>query len=115
MAGPGQISNGNVKAVISGSRITISRISDGTELLSGPLPNFAAAECGEDYHIMNTSFVSGGGGKWYGLGQLGSHNASGSVCNPTRHPCTAHVPALNRETLGPVSMTSVKYWIGIRE
>jgi arylsulfatase A-like enzyme len=113
LAGPGKISNGNIKAVVSSSHIIVSRISDGTQLLSGSLPSFAAAECGDNFHIINASFASGGGGSWYGLGQLGSHSASGSVCNPTRHPCTAHVPALNRETLGPVSMTSVKYWIGI--
>ena len=62
---------------------------------------------------MTASFTTGGGGSWYGLGQLGSQNASGKVCNPARHPCTAHVPDLNREAIGPVSMTSVKYWIGI--
>ena len=50
LVGPGQISNGNVRAVVSSNHIAISRISDGEQLLAGPLPSFAAAECGPVQH-----------------------------------------------------------------
>jgi alpha-glucosidase (family GH31 glycosyl hydrolase) len=114
-AGPGEVSNGNVKAMVTAKMLTVIRVSDGLKLLSGPLPTFGTASCGASFHTINASFTTPAGNKWYGLGQLGASDASGSQRNcadsPTpKKPC---VVALDRETLGPVSMTSVKFWIAI--
>ena len=115
LVGPGEVSNGNVKAVVTATTLTVTRISDGLKLLSGPLPTFGAASCGASFSTFNATFATPAGKKWYGLGQLGASDASGSQRNcadspATKTPC---VVALNRESIGPVSITSVKFWIAI--
>jgi hypothetical protein len=114
LGGPGTLSNGNIKAVVTSSTLTVTRVSDGATLLSGPLPTFGAANCGgSGYHTINASFATGqptSGNKWYGLGQLGASDASGSQRNcadggSSSAPC---VVSLERGALGPVPITSVK-------
>ena len=115
LVGPGEVSNGNVKAVVTATTLVVTRISDGLKLLSGPLPTFGAASCGANFSTFNASFATPAGNRWYGLGQLGASDASGNQQNcadspATKTPC---VVALNRESLGPVPITSVKFWIAI--
>eukprot|EP01043_Picozoa_sp_COSAG02_P010490 COSAG02_NODE_369_length_23680_cov_36.650609_11_plen_646_part_00 len=117
LAGPGEVSNGNVKVVVTSTSLVVTRISDGLKLLSGSLPTFGVAPCGANFSTFNASFATATGkdNRWYGLGQLGASDASGNQRNcddisDTKTPC---VVALNRETLGPVPITSVKFWIAI--
>lgn len=118
--GFGTVSNGNIEATASSAGLTITRVSDGVELLSGPLPNFLAASCGAGFFTIRANFsvgapASASGGqrnKWYGLGQLGAANSQG------RRSCAenslgACVVPLERSQIGPVAITSVKYWIAI--
>eukprot|EP01052_Picozoa_sp_SAG31_P026540 SAG31_NODE_2413_length_5741_cov_8.901099_1_plen_164_part_00 len=53
LAGPGEVSNGNVKVVVTSTTLVVTRISDGRKLLSGPLPTFGAAPCGADFSTFN--------------------------------------------------------------
>jgi hypothetical protein len=114
----GRISNGNVAAAVSAAGlITITRLSDGAELLSGPLPGFTPAQCGHGYHTFATNFSVGGSSsgsannRWYGLGQLGAANAKGQRnCGEGSGEC---VVPLERSQRGPVQITSVKFWIAI--
>lgn len=99
LIGTGELTNGNVKAVATATSLTVMRVSDGATLLSGPLPTFGAAACGTGYHSISASFATGNASKkWYGLGQLGSSEASGGQPNcedpvldtAPMSMCTAH-------------------------
>ena len=109
LVGPGEVSNGNVKAVVTATTLTVTRISDGLKLLSGPLPTFGTARCGPGFHSINASFVTGASSNsWYGLGQLGSSEATGGQPNcEDNSPASARcVVPLERGQLGPVSAPS---------
>ena len=39
------VANGNIKVEVDAGGVTVTRVSDGTVLLRGPLPTFSPAEC----------------------------------------------------------------------
>ena len=129
--GFGTLSNGNIEATASPSAgLTVTRVSDGVKLLSGPLPSFTAATaCGDGFYTIRANYSvdipasSGGvqGNKWYGLGQLGAADSRGMRnCKDNSSHASYHgdtvsacVVPLERSAVGPVAITSVKYWIAI--
>jgi hypothetical protein len=131
LAGFGTVSNGNIEATASPSAgLTVTRLSDGVRLLSGPLPSFtAAAACGDGFYAVRADYSVGSpaqpsgvqGNKWYGLGQLGAADSKGMRnCGDNSSQACYHgdcvadcVVPLERSQLGPVAITSVKYWIAI--
>ena len=128
--GFGTVSNGNIEATATASTgLTVTRVSDGVKLLSGPLPSFNAAPCGAGFFLVGANFstvgapraATAGGDRWYGLGQLGAADSKGmrnckdnsSRASYHGDTVTACVVPLERSQLGPVTITSVKYWIAI--
>jgi len=85
LTGFGTVSNGNIEATATPSAgLTITRVSDGIKLLSGPLPSFQVAQCGAGFFSVAANFSVGApptgppaAGGWYGLGQLGAANSQG--------------------------------------
>eukprot|EP01050_Picozoa_sp_SAG11_P004235 SAG11_NODE_264_length_11522_cov_14.739210_7_plen_425_part_00 len=132
LAGFGTVSNGNIEATATPSAgLTVTRVSDGVKLLAGPLPSFnAAQQCGAGFFSVAAHFsvgsppataAGGGGDRWYGLGQLGAADSKGlrNCADNSSHASyhddtvTGCVVPLERSQLGPVTITSVKYWIAI--
>ena len=135
LAGFGTVSNGNIEATAApAAGLTVRRVSDGVKLLSGPLPSFKSAQCGAGFFSVAANFSvgsppgsaaaaggSGGGNKWYGLGQLGAADSKGlrncadNISHASYHgdTVTACVVPLERSQLGPITITSVKYWVAI--
>jgi hypothetical protein len=120
LVGFGTVSNGNVEATASSAGLTVRRVSDGVDLLSGTLPTFEAAACGAGFYTVRANYsvgspVSPNGlheNKWYGLGQLGAANSQGKRNCAAGSPGDCVVP-LERSQIGPIEITSVKYWIAI--
>ena len=124
LTGFGAVSNGNIAATATAAGLTVTRVSDGTQLLSGPLPTFAPAPCGSGFYSIAATLAVGapasaaGRDKWYGLGQLGAADSTGmrNCGDNSSHTCyhgncvTDCVAPLERSQLGPVAITSVKFW-----
>ena len=114
------LTNGNIEATVTASGLEVTRVSDGVKLLSGPLPAFQASECGgADFHSIAADFsVGGGGDQWYGLGQLAAADSKGmrNCADGSNHTCyhgncvADCVVPLERSRLGPIAITSVKFW-----
>jgi hypothetical protein len=71
------LANGNVKVDVSDTSVTVTRVSDNTVLLHGPLPTFVPAKCGAGYYTIAANFTAAATATtataaraWYGLGQI---------------------------------------------
>jgi hypothetical protein len=122
LAGFGTVSNGNIEATASSAGLTVTRVSDGVKLLSGPLPSFVAAtSCGEGFYTIRANYSVGSpaspkgvqNNKWYGLGQLGAANSQGQRNCADKSAGDCVVPLERSQVGGPIAITSVKFWIAI--
>ena len=122
LAGFGTVSNGNIEATVSSAGLTVTRVSDGVELLSGPLPSFVAAtSCGDGFFTIRANYSVGSptpasgmqNNKWYGLGQLGAADSQGQRYCAEKSAGDCVVPLERSQIRGPIAITSVKFWIAI--
>jgi alpha-D-xyloside xylohydrolase len=109
------LENGNLRVDVTGGQIKVTRLSDGESLLTGAVPIFTGnASCGATFHGFSSNFATSNtptSNMWYGLGQLESQNQT--YCtddSPSSEVCGS---PLNRQDMGVVPISSVKYHVSI--